>query len=383
MPVSRSTRPSHAPAAGRSTLPRFLATLVSVALVAAACSSQVPATGGVAPLEAAASGSAAGSGAPPAAAPQGTLRLGYFPNITHATAVVGVESGLIVEALGSGVAFEVSSFNAGGAASEALLNGAIDATYIGPNPAINAYAQSQGAAIRIIAGATSGGAYLVVKQEIASVADLRGKKLATPQLGNTQDVALRTWLADNGLATDKQGGGDVSILPQENAQTLETFMTGQVDGAWVPEPWATRLVQEGGGKALLDEKTLWPEGKYVTTHLIARTDYLEAHPDIIRALLAGHIAANDLVNGDPAQAQELTNQGTEKITGKTIADDVITSAWPNLTFTVDPIASSLKGSAEHATKVGLLDPVDLTGIYDLDLLNELLTLAGKPTVDGL
>jgi NitT/TauT family transport system substrate-binding protein len=352
-------------------------------LVAAACSSQVPATGGVAPLEAAASGSAAGSGAPPAAAPQGTLRLGYFPNITHATAVVGVESGLIVEALGSGVAFEVSSFNAGGAASEALLNGAIDATYIGPNPAINAYAQSQGAAIRIIAGATSGGAYLVVKQEIASVADLRGKKLATPQLGNTQDVALRTWLADNGLATDKQGGGDVSILPQENAQTLETFMTGQVDGAWVPEPWATRLVQEGGGKALLDEKTLWPEGKYVTTHLIARTDYLEAHPDIIRALLAGHIAANDLVNGDPAQAQELTNQGTEKITGKTIADDVITSAWPNLTFTVDPIASSLKGSAEHATKVGLLDPVDLTGIYDLDLLNELLTLAGKPTVDGL
>jgi NitT/TauT family transport system substrate-binding protein len=375
--VIRSTRPTHAPPAGRSTLLSLLATVASLAVVAAACSSSPPATGGVAPIEAAA------SGAPAVAAPQGTLRLGYFPNITHATALVGVESGLFNEALGSGVSFEVSSFNAGGSAAEALLNGAIDATYIGPNPAINAFAQSQGAAIRIIAGATSGGAYLVVKPEIASAADLRGRKLATPQLGNTQDVALRTWLADNGLATDKQGGGDVSILPQENAQTLETFTSGQVDGAWVPEPWATRLVQEGGGKVLLDEKTLWPEGKYVTTHLIVRTDYLEAHADIVKALLAGHLAANDLVNADPAKAQELTNQGIEKITGKTIAEKVITSAWPNLTFTVDPIASSLKGSAEHATKVGLLDPIDLTGIYDLDLLNELLTLAGKPTVSGL
>ena len=382
--MRRSTRPSHVRTAGRSTLHRFLVSLTSVALVLAACSSGAPpATGGVAPIEATSPDTAAGSGAPPAAPPQGTLRLGYFPNITHATALVGVENGLFDEALGPGVTFELSTFNAGGAAAEALLNGAIDATYIGPNPAINAFAQSQGAAIRIIAGATSGGAYLVVKPEIASVADLRGKKLATPQLGNTQDVALRTWLADNGLSTNKQGGGDVSILPQENAQTLETFTTGQVDGAWVPEPWATRLVQEGGGKVLLDEKTLWPDGRYVTTHLIVRTDYLEAHPDIVRALLAGHIAANDLVNSDPAKAQELTNQGIEKITGKTIKEGVLTSAWPNLTFTVDPIASSLKGSAEHATKVGLLEPVDLAGIYDLDLLNELLTLAGKPTVSGL
>jgi NitT/TauT family transport system substrate-binding protein len=381
--VRRSARPNHVRIAGRSTLHRFLVSLTSVALLLGACSSAAPpATGGVAPIEAVSPASGTGSGAPPAA-PQGTLRLGYFPNITHATALVGVESGLFDEALGSGVTFELSTFNAGGAAAEALLNGAIDATYIGPNPAINAFAQSQGAAIRIIAGATSGGTYLVVKPEIASVVDLRGRKLATPQLGNTQDVALRTWLADNGLSTNKQGGGDVSILPQENAQTLETFTTGHVDGAWVPEPWATRLVQEGGGKVLLDEKSLWPDGKYVTTHLIVRTDYLDAHPDIIRALLGGHMAANDLVNNDPAKAQELTNQGIEKITGKTIAENVMTTAWPNLTFTVDPIASSLKGSAEHATTVGLLDPVDLIGIYDLDLVNELLTLAGKPTVSGL
>jgi NitT/TauT family transport system substrate-binding protein len=352
-----------------------------------ACSAQAgggsPAPSAAAQSASVAASAAEQSGDPSAAAPQGTLKLGYFPNITHATAIVGVESGIFAKDLGPGVTFTVSSFNAGPAASEALLNGAIDATFIGPNPAINAFAKSQGAAIRIIAGATSGGAYLVVKPEITSAADLRGKKLASPQLGNTQDVALRTWLADNGLLTDKNGGGDVSILPQDNAQTLDTFKSGQIDGAWVPEPWATRLVQEGGGKVLVDEKTLWPGGQYVTTHLIVRTDYLQAHPDIIRALLVGELEANALVNGDPVRAQALVNQGIKKITSKTIADKVITAAWPNLTFTVDPIASSLKGSADHATKVGLLDPVDLTGIYDLTLLNELLRAAGKPPVNGL
>ncbi len=353
----------------RSTFRRLVASIAASTLLITACSAQAG-TGTVAPSPADPVGPAGSGAAPSVAAPQGTLKLGYFPNITHATAIVGVESGIFQKALGPGVTFTVSSFNAGPAASEALLNGAIDATFIGPNPAINAFAKSNGAAIRIIAGATSGGAYLVVKPEITSAAGLRGKKVASPQLGNTQDVALRTWLADNGLVTTKEGGGDVSILPQDNAQTLDAFKSGQIDGAWVPEPWATRLVQEGGGKVLVDEKTLWP-------------GYLQAHPDIIRALLAGELEANDLVNGDPAPAQALTNQGIKKITSKTIADKVITAAWPNLTFTVDPIASSLKGSADHATKVGLLDPVDLTGIYDLTLLNELLQAAGKPAVGGL
>lgn len=363
---------------GQSTITRIVASLAAIALFAGACASQ-PGTGAAGQPSVAAQADSGGA----IAAAQGTLRLGYFPNITHATALIGVESGIFAKALGAGVTFEVSSFNAGPAASEALLNGAIDATFIGPNPAINAYAKSSGAAVRIIAGATSGGAFLVVKPAIGSAADLRGNKLATPQLGNTQDVALRTWLADNGLATDPQGGGDVSILPQENSQTLETFTSGQIEGAWVPEPWATRLVQEGGGKVLVDERTLWPEGRYVTTHLIVRTDYLDAHPDIIRALLAGVIEANDLVNRDPAKAQELTNQGIKKITNKSIADKVMTAAWPNLTFTVDPIASSLQGSADHATTVHLLDPVDLKGIYQLDPLNELLRQAGKPPVSGL
>jgi NitT/TauT family transport system substrate-binding protein len=355
---------------------RWVAALF-VALLVAACSSAPQAAS---PWQLAA---ADGSGAPGQAAPQGTLRLGYFPNITHATALVGVESGIFATALGPAVKLETATFNAGSSAVEALLNGAIDATYLGPNPAINAFAKSSGQAIRIVAGATSGGAYLVVRREIASAADLRGKKLATPQLGNTQDVALRMWLLGQGLTTDAQGGGDVSILPQENAQTLETFTAGQIDGAWVPEPWATRLVLEGNGKVLIDERTLWSSGQYVTTHFVVRTDYLEANPDIVRALLAAHLEANELVNAEPARAQRLTNQGIEAITGKTLKTEVIEAAWRNLTFTVDPIAASLKGSADNAVKVGLLEPVDLTGIYDLGPLNELLRLAGKPEVSGL
>src|SRR5918992_2352238 len=199
-----------------------------------------------------------------------TVRLGYFPNITHAPGLVGVEKGIFAEKLGSNVTLDPKAFNAGPAAVEAIFSGAIDATYIGPNPAINAFAKSHGEAIRIISGATSGGAFLVVHPSITSPAGLKGKKIATPQLGNTQDVALRSWLKANKLKSDVQGGGDVSIVPQENGQALEAFKTGTIHGAWVPEPWASRMVQEGKGKILVDEKTLWPGGQYVTTHVIVR-----------------------------------------------------------------------------------------------------------------
>ena len=151
-----------------------------------------------------------------------------------------------------------------------------------------------GEAIRIVSGATSGGAYLVVKPEITSAAQLKGKTLATPQLGNTQDVALRAWLKSQGLSSDPQGGGDVAILPQANAQTLDTFKSGDIDGAWVPEPWATRLVQEGGGKVLVDERDLWPDGQYVTTHLVVTRSSCEAHPDVVKALLVGVLAGDRL-----------------------------------------------------------------------------------------
>lgn len=307
------------------------------------------------------------------------MRLGYFPNLTHATALVGVERGSFAAALGADT-LQVSTFNAGPAAVEALFSGAVDAAYIGPNPAINAFARSKGEAVRIISGATSGGAALVVHSSIPDANALRGKKLATPQLGGTQDVALRHWLRSQGLRTDVRGGGDVSVGPQANAQILETFRSGLVDGGWVPEPWATRMVQEGGGKVLVDEASLWPGGRFVTTHLVVRTDFLRRHPDAVRRLLQGQVDADRFVNTNPAEAQRLANQGIEKVTGKTLPEPVIQAAWRNMAFTNDPVASSLPVSAAHASDVGLLEKVDLSGIYDLTLLNQVLSAAGGQAV---
>ncbi len=326
---------------------------------------------------------AACGGSEPAPSPDGgsTVRLGFFPNVTHATALVGVESGIFKAALGPN-SMEVKTFNAGPAAVEALFSGALDATYIGPNPAINAYARSGGEAIRIISGATSGGASLVVKPGINAPADLKGKKLATPQRGGTQDVALRQWLKTNNLKADLEGGGDVSVTPQENAQTLETFRAGQIDGAWAPEPWATRLVQEGGGKVLVDERTLWPGSKFITTHLVVRTKFLKQHPEAVRRLVQGQVQANELVNSNPAEAQRLVNQAITTITGRGIAPAVLDASWKSLEFTNDPVATSLTASADHARDVGLLGRVDLKGIYDLSVLNQVLAAANRPEVKG-
>ena len=227
---------------------------------------------------------------------QSTLRLGYFPNVTHAPAIIGVETGLFAESLGADVALEPTTFNAGTEVIEAMFSGALDASFIGPNPAINGYAKSNGEALRIVAGTTSGGASLVVREGIDSPEDLAGATLATPSLGNTQDVALRAWLAEQGFETDTSGGGDVRITPQDNADTLAAFQSGALDGAWVPEPWATRLVEEGGGTVLLDEAELWPDGEFVTTHLIVATEFLEEHPDVVRDLIAGLGEAIDQAN---------------------------------------------------------------------------------------
>jgi NitT/TauT family transport system substrate-binding protein len=345
------------------TVPRRPARLMMLAVATIVAVGLAPATSGAAPAQG-----------------NVTLRLGYFPNVTHATALVGVEGGLFQEKLGNNVELDTSTFNAGPQVVEAVISGALDASYIGPNPAINAYAQSGGEAIRIVSGATSGGAFLVVNPDIKGAKGLKGKKIASPQLGNTQDVALRTWLKKKGLKTDTAGGGDVSIVPQENAQTLDLFKQGQIDGAWVPEPWATRLTDEGGGKVLVDERTLWPDGRYVTTHLIVRKGFLDDHPDVVKKLLEGHVAANKLIRDDTPRAEQLVGQGIDKATGKPIPPELVTASFKNLVFTNDPIATSLRKSAKDAEAVGLLKPVDLKGIYNLKLLNQVLKQEGEPTV---
>ncbi len=308
-----------------------------------------------------------------------TITLGYFPNITHAPALVGVNKGLFATALGS-TELKTQTFNAGPAAIEALLSGAIDATYIGPNPAINGWVKSKGTALKIIAGSTSGGAGLVVKEGINSAADLKGKKIATPQLGNTQDVALRAWLKQNGLNADKNGGGDVSILPQDNATAVQAFAQGAIDGAWVPEPNLSKMLLESKGKLLVDEKTLWPNEQFVTTHLIVSQKFLKEYPGTVKKLLQGHNSAIKYINDNNADAQKAANAQIASLTGKALKDEILAAAFKNLKFTDDPIASSLYTSAQHAEEVGLLDKVDLKGIYDLGPLNELLQADGQPAV---
>jgi NitT/TauT family transport system substrate-binding protein len=308
-----------------------------------------------------------------------TIRLGYFPNITHAPALVGVNKGFFQQALGS-TNLEAKTFNAGPAAIEALFSGAIDATYIGPNPAINGWAQSKGTGLKIIAGSTSGGAGLVVKPGINGPADLKGKKIATPQLGNTQDVALRSWLKQNGLNADQQGGGDVSVLPQDNATSLQAFAQGAIDGAWIPEPNLSRMVLESNGKLLVNEKDLWPNGQFVTTHLIVTQDFLKKYPATVKKLLQGHIESIKYIQTNNADAQKAANAQLAALSGKPLKDNILAAAFKNLTFTNDPIASSLYASAQHAQDVGLLKPVDLKGIYDLGPLNELLKADGQPEV---
>jgi NitT/TauT family transport system substrate-binding protein len=310
------------------------------------------------------------------------LRLGYFANITHATALVGVADGTYAESLGD-TELTTEVFNAGPAAIEALFGGALDATYIGPNPAINAFAKSDGEAVRIVAGATSGGAQLVVRDGIDDIEDLRGATLATPQLGNTQDVALRAWLLDQGLVTSLTGGrNDVEIVSQENSQTLDLVKQGTIDGAWLPEPWASRLVLEGGGTVLVDERDLWPDGDYVTTHLIVRTEFLEQYPGTVRALLEAQVTTNAWIAANSDEARTLANGAIGELTGKSLSDDVLARAWDNLTLTDDPVASSVQVSADHAAGVGVSDEVDLDGIYDLAPLNAVLAERGLTAVSA-
>lgn len=304
-----------------------------------------------------------------------TLRLGYFPNMTHAQPLVGLGRGTFAEELGSNVKVDTKTFNAGPAVIEALFAGALDASYIGPNPTVTGYVQSQGKEVRVIAGATSAGAALVVRDGagITKPADLANKKIATPQLGNTQDVALRAWLQQNGLK-DRDHGGNVQVVPTANADALSLIQRGQLDGAWVPEPWATRIVQEANGRVLLDERDLWPNGDFVTTNLIVRTKFLQEHPDVVERLLRAHVKTSLWIADNPDEAKRLVNAGIKQITGAALPDAVINGAWRNQKVTYDPLAPTLGKSAEDAFKLGYLGDKqpNLDGLYALDPLNKVL-----------
>jgi NitT/TauT family transport system substrate-binding protein len=322
-----------------------------------------------------------------------SLKIGYFPNLNHAQPIIGLKNGDFQKSLNNdenlgNISLSEYVFTAGPSAIEALYAGQIDVAYVGPNPAINGYIVSGGEGLRIISGASSGGASFVVRNDsgIEAVNDLGGKKFASPQLGNTQDVALRKYLIDNGFNT-VENGGNVTVLPIANADILTVFLKGEIDGAWVPEPWATRLVQEADGKVFLDEKALWPDGKFVTGNLIVRTDYLRDNPEIIKKLLEAHVDQTLKINNDTAAAAAAKefNIQLNKITGQEISEGVLNEAYSNLELTYDPLKLTLFKSANDAYDLGFIekgkDRPNLSGIYDTTLLNEVLAEKGLETID--
>jgi NitT/TauT family transport system substrate-binding protein len=312
----------------------------------------------------------------------GVIRVGYFPNLTHAQALVGLARGDFARTLEAGAIIEETVFNAGPSVIEAVLAKRIDLAYVGPNPAINGYVQSHGEALRIVAGATSAGAALVVLADagITSPSDLAGKRLATPQLGNTQDVALRAYLAAHGLRT-REKGGDVEVIPTPNPQIIDLIRQKQIHGAWVPEPWASRLVVEAGCAVLVDERELWPQGDFVTAHVIVSKAYLDAHSGVVKRWLDAHVAVTQWLVAHPAEAQSLVNRQIEKLTGKGLSAEVLARSWSAMRPTWDPIAASLVECANAAHAAGFLrENPDLSGIYDLTLLNEVLRGKSLPEV---
>ncbi len=308
------------------------------------------------------------------------IRVGAFPNITHAQPMIGKANGWFEKAMGPNVKIEWNSFNAGPSAIEALFAGAIDVTYVGPNPAINGYVRSNGEALRIIAGATSGGAALVVRGDsgINKAEDFHGKRIASPQMGNTQDVALRAWLKSQGLKT-RDKGGDVQVMPIANPDQLTLFLKKEIDAAWAPEPWASRLVHDAGGRIFLDERTLWPRGQFLTTELVVNTKFLQAHPDLVKKWLKGHIELTDWIDGHTAEAKKILNQQIQKETGKALASPVLDDSFSRLQVTYDPLREQLMRAAQLAFDAGFLgrQMPELSRIYDLTLLNQVLTEEGK------
>lgn len=308
-----------------------------------------------------------------------TITAGHFPNVTHAQGVIGQARGDFEKAYGDDADVDWKIFTAGPTAVEALFAGELDIAYIGPNPAINGYVKSYGEALRVVSGAASGGAAFVVRKDsgIKTDKDLDGKKLATPAIGGTQDVALRTWLAEKGYKL-KEKGGTVDLAPLANPDQLTLFIKKDLDGAWTVEPWVSRLIVEGGGEIFVDEKDLWPDGEYVTTHIMVSTKFLKKHPDLVKTWLETNLDITNWINENPEEAKKVLNEEIKRETGKALPDDILNTGFPRIEFTYDPVTSSLYEVAADAYDQGFLGrkKPDLADIYDLTILNGILKERG-------
>lgn len=341
---------------------RVLAVTLSLLAVVAGCSR----------ADRGESSSNASTGATPAT----EVRLGYFPNVTHASALIGLDKGYFTQELGAGTKLTPTKFNAGPDEVSSLLGGSLDIGFIGSGPAINAFSKSGGDTVRLISGATSGGAQLVVQPGINTPQDLQGKTVADPQAGNTQDVSLKKWLADQKLA-------GVNVQSEDNSITVDQFKKGAIAGAWLPEPWSSRLVADAGAKVLVDEKSLWPEGKFPTTVLVVRKDFLDQHPQTVQAVLKAVLDANNLAAGDPGEAKAAVNRQLKSLTGAALGQPVLDRAFADIDLTTDPLASRFPQLAQDQVTAGIAKSAPkVHGFFDLAPLNAVLTAAGKPTVSA-
>ncbi|MBU3185872.1 aliphatic sulfonate ABC transporter substrate-binding protein [Clostridium estertheticum] len=301
------------------------------------------------------------------------VRVGYFPNITHAQALVGRDQGTFQKAIGAANKIDWKLFNAGPAEVEALFAGAIDIGYIGPGPAINAYVKSKGD-VQIIAGATDAGAIFVSRKGIVikNLKDLSGKKIAVPQFGNTQDLTLRKILSGNGLK-DKTKGGTVEVRQAANADILALLQKGDIDAALVPEPWGSRLIKEASANIILDYKDVFREGKYTTAVVVVRTEFLKDHPQIVEAFIRNHVATTEYINKNPAKAKEIVNKQITELTKKSIANDVLDAAFKRLTITNDPEKDSVLDFVKSSVKEGFLkSEPDTKDLFNITILNKIL-----------
>lgn len=304
------------------------------------------------------------------------LRLGIFPNLTHAPGFVALGEGIFDRVI-KDTDVEITVFNSGTEAGEALLAGSLDASYIGPGPATNLYLES-GGKVAVVSGAVSGGASLVVRKGagIESPQDLAGKKVAVPGIRNTQDIALRAWLEENGMKS-KDEGGEVSVVEVDNPELPQLFRAGQLDAAWEPEPYPSLLVEEGLADVFVDEASLWPDGQFVTTHLLASTIYMDAHPEVINQLVEANVEAIRFMQKSPDEAKATAQARLIEAGAPSLDQAVVDAAWDKLEFTWDPIASSLEQDAQDAYELGYLEepPQDILDIYRVDPLNAALAKA--------
>ena len=299
-------------------------------------------------------------------ASENKIRVAFFPSIIHAVPIVGMENQTFADNLDTDLAIQVKIFDSGPQVIESIFSNSVDIAYVGPGPVINGFLKSDGKDLKILAGAANGGASFVIQKNsgLEMIENYSGKRVAAPQISNTQDVSLRHYLAENGLKSAEKGG-DVFVLNISNPDIYTLFAKGDIDGAWVPEPWATMLVEELNGTRLYDESEFWPENQFSSVLLIGRSDYIEKNPEIIKKWINANEKTVQWINDNPDESKKLYNEFMKSYMGKTLPENIVEKSFSNIIITSEPLENSVYTFAERADSLGYLgrDGYTLDGIF--------------------